>query len=266
MTPNTHAANPPSSEENQQFTDADTNTSPHTHIRTRIKICGLTRESDVDAVVAAGVDAIGFVLYEKSPRHVSVQRATELAHRLPPFVTPVLLFVNEDTTKIIAACESVAGAIAQFHGDESPQACWLASGQGKRPYLRAARIPLGEAGVGFDLLKFAQDYSQAQAILLDAQVDGYGGGGHAFNWSLLPPNVNAHLVLSGGLTAANVIDGITQVRPRCKTLGVDISSGVEVPGQKGIKDPEKIHAFVAAVRQADQLMFNCATPSEPMNL
>jgi phosphoribosylanthranilate isomerase len=205
------------------------------------------------------VDAIGIVLYEKSPRHVSVQRAAELARRLPPFVTPVLLFVNQETSKIIAACASVAGAIAQFHGDESPAECWLASEQGKRPYLRAARIPLGDAGVGFDLLKFAQDYSQAQAILLDAQVDGYGGGGHAFNWSLLPPNVNAHLVLSGGLTAANVIDGITQVRPRCKTLSVDISSGVEVPGQKGIKDPEKIHAFVAAVRRADQQLETLAT-------
>jgi phosphoribosylanthranilate isomerase len=146
----------------------------------------------------------------------------------------------------------LAGAIAQFHVDESPADCWQASGQGQHPYLRAARIPMGEAGRGFDLLKFAQDFSQAQAILLDAQVDGYGGGGHTFNWSLLPPNVNAHLVLSGGLNAANVIDGITQLRPRCKSLAVDVSSGVEVPGQKGIKDPARIRDFVAAVRQADQ--------------
>lgn len=220
--------------------------------RTRIKICGLTRESDVDAAVDAGADAIGFVLYAKSPRHVSVERAAELARRLPPFVTPVLLFVNEDTTKIRASCAMVTGAIAQFHGDESPTDCWQSSSQGQRPYLRAARIPMGDAGRGFDLLKFAQDFSQAQAILLDAQVDGYGGGGHTFNWSLLPPNVNAHLVLSGGLNAANVIDGITQLRPRCKSLAVDVSSGVEVPGQKGIKDPAKIRAFVDAVRQADQ--------------
>lgn len=223
--------------------------------RTRIKICGLTRESDVDAAVAAGVDAIGFVLFEKSPRHVSVARAAELARRLPPFVTPVLLFVNEGTSKIIAACADVTGAIAQFHGDESAADCWAASEQGKRPYLRAARIPLGEAGHSFDLLKFVQDYSQAQAILLDAQVDGYGGGGHAFNWSLLPQNVNAHLVLSGGLTAANVIDGITQVRPRCKTLAVDVSSGIEVPGHKGIKDAGRMREFVAAVRQADQALY-----------
>ncbi|MCF8160669.1 MAG: phosphoribosylanthranilate isomerase [Polaromonas sp.] len=226
--------------------------------RTRIKICGLTREADVDAAVAAGADAIGFVLYEKSPRFVTARRAAELARRLPPFVTPVLLFVNEEAQKISAACAQVPGALLQFHGDESPQACQAASAACQRPYLRAARIPLGDAGRGFDLLKFAQDYSQAQGLLLDAQVDGYGGGGHAFNWSLLPPNVNAHLVLSGGLNAANVIDGIVQVRPRCQTLAVDISSGVEVPGQKGIKDPARIREFVAAVRRADQTINNAS--------
>lgn len=227
--------------------------------RTRIKVCGLTRESDVDAAVDAGVDAIGFVLYAASPRHVPLARAVELARRLPPFVTPVLLFVNEAADQVIASCDAVAGSVAQFHGDETPEACWRASAQGRRPYLRAARIPLGEAGRQFDLLKFAQNYSQAQAILLDAHVEGFGGGGQTFNWSLLPPNVNAHLVLSGGLNAANVIDGILQVRPRCKTLSVDISSGVELPGRKGIKDPQRIRQFVAAVRQADQALND--TPS-----
>ena len=222
--------------------------------RTRIKICGLTREQDVDAAVAAGVDAIGFVLYEKSPRHVSLARATKLARRLPPFVTPVLLFVNQSATEIIAACASIAGAIVQFHGEESPAQCLAATQHGARPFLRAARIPLGDAGRHFDLVKYAHDYSTARAILLDAHVDSYGGAGHAFNWSLLPPNVNAHLVLSGGLSAANVIDGILQVRPRCKTLAVDVSSGVERsgPGNQGIKDPEKINQFVAAVRAADK--------------
>jgi phosphoribosylanthranilate isomerase len=234
------------------FPPPNTPAAPNAAQRTRIKICGLTREFDVDAAVDAGADAIGFVLYAKSPRYVSVDRAAELARRLPPFVTPVLLFVNEDNTKIKVALASVAGSIAQFHGDESPEDCWQGCGQGQYPYLRAARIPMGEAGRGFDLLKFRQDFFQAQAILLDAQVDGYGGGGHIFNWSLLPPNVNAHLVLSGGLNAANVIDGITQLRQRCKSLAVDVSSGVEVPGQKGIKDPAQIRAFVAAVRQADQ--------------
>ncbi len=222
--------------------------------RTRIKICGLTREADVDAAVAAGADAVGFVLYDRSPRHVPLQRATQLARRLPPFVTPVLLFVNQDAAKVIAACEAIAGATVQFHGDETPQQCLAATAQGQRPFLRAARIPLGDAGGGFDLVKYALDYSKAQAILLDAQVDGYGGGGQTFNWSLLPPNVDAHLVLSGGLSAANVAEGILQLRPRCKTLAVDVSSGVEMsgPGNKGLKDPAKINQFVAAVRAADK--------------
>jgi phosphoribosylanthranilate isomerase len=147
-------------------------------------------------------------------------------------------------------------ALLQFHGDESPAQCsqWTPAGQ---RFVRAARIPLGAAGADFDIVKYAHDYSDAQAILLDAHVDGFGGGGKAFHWSLLPPSVNAHLVLSGGLTAANVGDGIAQLRPRCKTLAVDVSSGIEadVPGGgtlNGIKDPEKIHQFVAAVRAADQ--------------
>lgn len=251
--------------------------------RTRIKICGLTREEDVDAAAAAGADAVGFVMYEASPRHVTAERAAELARRLPPFVTPVLLFVNETAPKIIAACARLPGALLQFHGDETPEMC-IQAGQ---PFMRAARIPLdelwaptlsaaqvsGEAlplsleegsqfAVGrpggespiahrtFDLVKYAQDFKAAQAILLDAHVEGFGGGGKTFNWSLLPPSVNAHLVLSGGLTPANVIDGILQVRPRCKTLAVDVSSGVEI--SKGIKSADKINQFVAAVRAADE--------------
>jgi len=222
--------------------------------RTRIKICGLTREQDVDAAVAAGADAIGFVLYPKSLRYVTPERARELSQRLPPFVTPVLLVVNQPADQTIAACELIANAVLQLHGDETPVDCLAASHNGARSYLRAARIPLGEAGRGFDLVKYAHDYSRAQAILLDAHVEGYGGAGKAFNWSLLPANVNAHLVLSGGLNAANVAGGILQVRPRCLSLAVDVSSGVEVsgPGNQGIKDPEKIHEFVAAVRSADK--------------
>ncbi len=233
--------------------------------RTRIKICGLTREQDVDAAVAAGADAIGFVLYAKSPRAVSAERASELAHRLPPFITPVLLFVNAPATEIIAACAMIAGASVQFHGDESAQDCAAASLNNCRAWLRAARIPLGDGARSFDLVQFANVYSNAQAILLDAHVDGFGGGGKTFNWSLLPPNVDAHLVLSGGLTPANVGDGIAQVRPRCKTLAVDVSSGVEAldaQGRplKGIKDAEKIFQFVAAVRAADALL---DTPLSP---
>jgi len=223
--------------------------------RTRIKICGLTREQDVAAAVAAGVDAVGFVLYPPSPRYVSARGAAELARRLPPFVLPVLLFVNESNADIAAACAQVPGAMLQFHGDESPAQCWQASGQGSRPFLRAARIPSGAAGCTFDLVKFCADYSQAQAILLDAEVPGYGGAGQSFDWSLLPPKLDAHLVLSGGLNAANVLAAIEQLRPRCETLAVDVSSGVELSGagHQGIKDSEKIRQFVAAVRAADSL-------------
>ena len=224
--------------------------------RTKIKICGLTRERDVDAAVAAGVDAVGFVLYEPSARYVSAQRAAELAAHLPPFVTPVLLFVNATAIEIIAACACVQGAMVQFHGDETPETCL----QIARPFMKAARIPIQaetpDAPLDFDLVKYAADFKSAQAILLDAHVEGFGGGGKTFNWSLLPPSVNAHLVLSGGLTPANVGDGILQVRPRGKTLAVDVSSGVEecLPNglpRKGIKSPELINQFVAAVRAAD---------------
>ena len=232
-------------------------TPPFSAQRTRIKICGITREQDLDAVVNAGADAVGFVLYAKSPRFVSAERAAQLARRLPPLVTPVLLFVNASLAEVVAAASLVPGATLQFHGDESPEDCRLAAAAANCPYLRAARIPLGDGAARFELVKYAHDFSNAKAILLDAHVDGYGGGGKVFNWSLLPPNVNAHLVLSGGLDTSNVGDGIATLRPRCVSLAVDISSGVEAVDAhgsplKGIKDPGKINQFVAAVRAADQ--------------
>ncbi|WAC71888.1 phosphoribosylanthranilate isomerase [Roseateles sp. SL47] len=206
--------------------------------RTRIKICGLTREADVDAAVEAGADAIGLVFYDKSPRAVTVARAAELVRHLPPFVTPVGLFVNADASLIQDALQALPTLTLQFHGDESPQDCdrW------NRPYLRAARM-----APGFDLVDFAHRFSSAQAVLLDAFVEGYGGGGKVFDWSLLPPSVPSPVVLSGGLSAANVIDGVLKVRP----WAVDVSSGVEVA--KGLKDADKIRHFCNAVREADQL-------------
>jgi phosphoribosylanthranilate isomerase len=219
-----------------------------TPTRTRIKMCGFTREADVQAAVQAGADAIGFVLYPPSPRAVSIERAAELAALLPAFVTPVLLFVNETPERVQAACTAVPGALLQFHGDETPEDCLAMSRLTGRPHLKAARIPL-EAASSFDLLEFAQLHHHALAILLDAHVDGFGGGGKAFNWSLLPPSVNAHLVLSGGLTPANVADGIRSLRPRARSLAVDVSSGIE--SGKGLKDADKIRQFVDAVRAAD---------------
>ena len=208
--------------------------------RTRIKICGLTREADVDAAVAAGADAIGFVLYDKSPRALSVHRAAELARRLPPFVMPVCLFVNAGQDLIDAAIEAVPQALLQFHGDETPARCDAVHRATGRPYLRAARM-----APGFALLDFAAGFDSAAGILLDAHVEGYGGGGKAFDWSLVPANVPRPVVLSGGLHAANVIDGITAVRP----WAVDVSSGVEIA--KGHKDAALMRQFCDAVREAD---------------
>ena len=228
---------------------------PPTAGRTRIKICGFTREQDVDAAVAAGVDAIGFVLYPESPRHVSAARAAELARRLPPMVTPVLLFVNASADEIAAASAAVPGACLQFHGDETAADCAAIAARCGRPYWRAARIP-AQAPEAFDLVHFAQDFASAQAILLDAHVEGFGGGGKTFDWSRLPASVPAHLVLSGGLTPANVSAGMVALRGRGHSLALDVSSGVESQAPdgrplKGIKDADKIHRFVAAVRAAD---------------
>ncbi len=211
--------------------------------RTRIKICGLTREADVDAAVDLGADAVGLVLWQHSPRAVSIERAAELARRLPPFVTPVCLFVNATPELIRRAVEAIPTALLQFHGDESPADCRAAA----RPYLRAARM-----APGFDLLDFAAAHSSAAAILLDAHVEGYGGRGKAFDWSLVPPNVPRLLVLSGGLNPANVIDGVIHVRP----WAVDVSSGVE--SAKGVKDAALMRAFCEAVRDGDARIADAA--------
>lgn len=204
--------------------------------RTRIKICGLTREADVDDAVDAGADAIGFVLYAKSPRHVPLERAAALAARLPPFVMPVLLFVNASPSELQRAAAALPQALLQFHGDETPDQCAAA----ERAYLRAARM-----APGFDLLDFASRFAGAQALLLDAPVEGYGGGGKVFDWSLIPPSVPVPVVLSGGLNPANVIDGILHVRP----WAVDVSSGVE--SAKGVKNAALMRRFCKAVREAD---------------
>lgn len=206
-------------------------------MRTRIKICGLTREEDVDAAVAAGADAIGFVFYPPSPRYITPQRAAVLAQRIPPFVDVVGLFVNESPKVVREACEALSINILQFHGDEDVAYCR----QFARPYLRAARVR-----PGLDLVEFVGSFPDARGLLLDAFVEGYGGGGHVFDWTLIPPGLPGFLVLSGGLTAANVGAAIERVRP----VAVDVSSGVEM--SKGIKDHSKIAAFVAAVRKADE--------------
>ncbi len=205
--------------------------------RTRVKICGLTRPQDVDAAVEAGADAIGLVFYEASPRYVTLETAQRLVSRLPPFVTPVGLFVNARPEDIDRTLQALPHLILQFHGDETPSDCRAFA----RPYLRAVRM-----AAGIDLLDSASQHFDAQALLLDAHVQGYGGSGKVFDWSLIPAHVPRPVVLSGGLYAGNVIDGILQVRPSA----VDVSSGVEV--SKGIKDPLAMRQFCEAVREADR--------------
>ncbi|MDI3514376.1 MAG: phosphoribosylanthranilate isomerase [Rhodocyclaceae bacterium] len=204
--------------------------------RTRIKICGLTRAQDVRAAVDGGADAIGFVFYPPSPRAVSIEQAAELVALLPPFVTSVGLFVNPAPGEVEAVLERVPLQLLQFHGDEAEAEC----ARYGRPWIKAARMR-----PGVDLLEFAASHPRASGILVDAFVDGYGGGGKTFDWTLIPAGFARPLVLSGGLDADNVVDAVRRVRP----WAVDVSSGVE--SAKGIKDAQKIAAFIAGVRHAD---------------
>ena len=212
--------------------------------RTRIKICGITREADLMAAVEAGADAVGFVFYARSARYVTPERARELSRLLPPFVTATGLFVNASAIEVKRIAGVSGVQLLQFHGDEPPDYCT----QFTLPWLKAARI-----SPGFDLLKFASTFHAARGILLDALVEGYGGGGEVFDWSQVgqqcDQNLLARAVLSGGLRPANVAAGIKSLRP----FAVDVSSGVESDPKKnkGIKDAALIRQFVAAVRAAD---------------
>jgi phosphoribosylanthranilate isomerase len=204
--------------------------------RTRVKICGITRETDLQAAVAAGADAVGFVFYPPSPRFLATRRAAELMTQLPAFVTSVGLFVNPDPSFVREVMAQLQLDLLQFQGDESPEFCE----QFHHPYLKAARMR-----PGVDLVEFARAFASARALLLDTYVEAYGGAGQVFDWSLVPESLSRPIVLAGGLTAENVGEAIRQLRP----WAVDVSSGVEQA--KGIKDAAKIAAFIAAVKNAD---------------
>ncbi|WXL24444.1 phosphoribosylanthranilate isomerase [Ectopseudomonas mendocina] len=199
----------------------------------RSKICGITRVEDALAAVQAGADAIGFVFYAKSPRAVSVQQARAIIGALPPFVTTVGLFVNASRCELGEILDAVPLDLLQFHGDETPAEC-----EGyHRPYIKALRVKAGD-----DIAAQVARYNNASGILLDTFVQGVPGGtGEAFDWSLVPEGLSKSVILAGGLTPDNVADAIAQVRP----YAVDVSGGVEKG--KGIKDAEKIQAFMQAV-------------------
>ena len=215
---------------------------PH---RTRIKLCGLSRRSDIALAVELGADAIGLVFYPPSPRAVGVAEAIDLVAGLPPFVTAVGLFVNATEEWIGEVTSNVPLGMLQFHGDETPGQCERLGNVAGLPWLRALRIAAETTPA--DLVESALNYSAAGGLLFDTHVEGYGGGGKTFDWSLIPAELARRAVLSGGLNAQNVGEAIHRLRP----YAVDVSSGIEVPGAKGMKDPARMAAFVRAVRKAD---------------
>ncbi len=210
-------------------------------MRTRVKICGITRPEHARMAAQAGADAVGLVFYPPSPRYLSTERAVEIRDALPPFVQTVALFVNADAPQVAQVIGRVRPALLQFHGEEAPEFC----GQFGVPYVKACRVKPG-VEQDIDLLEYLRPFSSAAAWLLDSYVEEYGGVGERFDWSIVPRQLERPLILSGGLAADNVAEAIRRVRP----WGVDVSSGVE--SAKGIKDAAKIAAFIAEVRNADE--------------
>jgi phosphoribosylanthranilate isomerase len=204
--------------------------------KTRIKICGITREEDLLEAVRLGVDALGFVAYPSSPRYVNPEVVARLGQRLPVSVTPVVLFVHPGVDEVRAYLDALPSCVVQFHGDESPQECERYA----HPYWKAVRMK-----TGVDVTAHAAAFASAQALLLDAYTQSYGGAGQTFDWNLIPPHLPLPLVLSGGLNAHNVTEAVRRVRP----WAVDVSSGVE--RAPGIKDAGKMRDFIHQVRVAD---------------
>lgn len=206
-------------------------------MRTRVKICGITSPGDAQTAARLGADAIGLVFYRPSPRCVTIERARAIAAATPPFVARVALFVNAAADEVRGVLDACRVDLLQFHGEETPAFCR----QFGAPYLKALRIR-----PGLDLLESLSPYDDAAGWLLDTyRPDFYGGTGEAFDWDVIPAGLARPVVLSGGLTAANVGEAIGRVRP----WAVDVSSGVEAA--KGIKDADKIAAFIQGVRNAD---------------
>lgn len=200
----------------------------------RVKICGITRAEDLQAACAAGADALGFVFYEKSPRHVTPSAAAALLRELPPFVQSVGLFVNAEPAFVESVLAIAPLDLLQFHGDETPADC----ARYGRPYLKAIRVKPDT-----DLLKCAADFEAARGLLLDAFVPGVPGGtGERFDWGLIPPDLPLPVILSGGLDPGNVAEAVRAVRP----WAVDVSSGVEA--SKGIKDAHKVAQFISQAK------------------
>ncbi|MCW8889733.1 MAG: phosphoribosylanthranilate isomerase [Sedimenticola sp.] len=207
-------------------------------MRTRVKICGITRTEDAMSAINAGADAIGLVFYPPSPRAVTLAQAIEIVRVLPAFVSVVGLFVNPDYDQVSDVLNQVHLDLLQFHGDEPASEC-EAFGS---PYLKAVRMR-----PEIDLLKVEKQYPSASGLLLDSYKKGTPGGtGEAFEWARIPASLRNRIILAGGLSAVNVEQAICQIRP----YAVDVSGGVE--REKGIKDQDKILAFMRGVESADR--------------
>lgn len=205
--------------------------------RTRVKICGITRTQDALEAVRLGADAVGLVFYAKSPRAVSIAQAAEVARVVPPLVSVVGLFVDAETDYIREVLGAVRIDLLQFHGDECPADC----GRFERPYIKVLRMR-----EGIDVHAFAQTYPDAAGLLLDAYVSGQPGGtGTHFDWTRIPQDLARPVIVAGGLSPTNVAEAVRLARP----FAVDVSGGVEA--DKGIKDADKMAAFMAAVVTAD---------------
>ncbi|MFM1956057.1 MAG: N-(5-phosphoribosyl)anthranilate isomerase [Pseudomonadota bacterium] len=205
-------------------------------VRTRVKICGITRVEDALIAVAQGADAIGLVFYPPSPRYVTSVQASEIVNALPAFVTVVALFVDASRADVEAVLSQVNIDLIQFHGQESADECR----QYGKSYMKAIRVK-GDT----NLVQYETEYSDAKALLLDAYAEGVPGGtGQVFDWTIIPKNLSKPIVLAGGLDAGNVEQAIRQVKP----YAVDVSGGVEF--KKGIKDAAKIAAFMRGVSNA----------------
>lgn len=201
--------------------------------RTRVKICGITRVEDALAACDAGADAIGLVFYAPSPRSVEVARAASIRAQLPPFVTVVGLFVNEEPEVVARTSERVGLDCLQFHGNESPGECERFG----MPYMKAVRM-----ADDVDVAAKAREFSSARALVLDTQDDKlWGGSGRTFDWDRVPARIDVPLIIAGGLTPANVGAAIARLHP----YGVDVSGGVE--RSPGIKDAGRIEQFIREV-------------------
>lgn len=208
-------------------------------MRTRVKFCGFTREEDVQQAVSLGADALGFVLYDKSPRYVTPERVAQLCVGVPALVSTVALFVNADVAQIQAVLQKAPIRFVQLHGDESFEFALHLQQSLNISVIKAVRV-----NAQTDWAQITQYLGRLSGILLDSDSVGYGGSGHGFDWNDIPEHLRSHIILSGGLTVDSVGDAIQHIHP----YAVDVSSGIEL--SKGVKSAEKMHAFMHRVSRA----------------